>query len=318
MREQNVSPIPNRNGNNSKGNGGSPSLRRLPRFKMKWILTALPVALLALGVYTVDTGQVAVEKTLGKVDLDEIGEGLHWHLPVLTKVRRYNVKNIAVDLLDMRPKAADNLSLQDLDVSLYYKVDSRRIADSSIKYAQAALPSDEGLLPLHSLVRREARGIIYDAVADIDSLQMHRERSSLSRTIMNALQARLDSRDEGVVHIDRVVIRALNTDPTIEQSIQRAVQNQKLLEAKQVEVEIAEKDAEIEVKRAEGIARANGIINESLTAEYLQHEVNEALKLYGANGCPATIIPANMEGLGLMLGNSAQDGRSRQAARMTR
>ena len=40
------------------------------------------------------------------------------------------------------------------------------------------------------------------------------------------------------------------------------------------------------------------IINKTLTSEYLQHELNEALKLYGANGCPATIgdsMAATME-----------------------
>ena len=60
--------------------------------------------------------------------------------------------------------------------------------------------------------------------------------------------------------------RALNTDPSIEASIREAVANQKKLEAKQISVDIARKDAEIEIERARGIAEANRIINESLTA----------------------------------------------------
>ena len=45
------------------------------------------IALLALsgcGVYTVETGNVAVERTLGSVDHDEIGQGLHFKLPLIT------------------------------------------------------------------------------------------------------------------------------------------------------------------------------------------------------------------------------------------
>jgi hypothetical protein len=53
-----------------------------------------------------------------------------------------------------------------------------------------------------------------------------------------------------VFTISRVVVRALNTDPSIEQAIQLAVQNQKRLEAKKIEVEIAAKDAENEIARA--------------------------------------------------------------------
>lgn len=45
------------------------------------------------------------------------------------------------------------------------------------------------------------------------------------------------------------------------------VANQKMLEAKQISVDFAKKDAEIEIERARGIAKANIIVNESLTAQ---------------------------------------------------
>ena len=70
--------------------------------------------------------------------------------------------------------------------------------------------------------------------------------------------------DAGNLEVFRVVVRALNTDPSIEAAIRDAVEAEKRLEAKQVQVEIAKKDAEIEIARARGIAEANRIINSSL------------------------------------------------------
>ena len=66
-------------------------------------------------------------------------------------------------------------------------------------------------------------------------------------------------------------------------------------------MQIAEQDAQIAIREAQGIAEANGIINESLTAEYLQHEINMALQSFAANGGSVVVIPANMQGFDLML-----------------
>lgn len=294
--------IPNRHASPSLVNRHS----RLPsgRHAIGVLLAIAMAGVLLGGVYTVDTGNVAVEKTLGRVDLQEIGEGLHWRVPFLTQVTEYSAKTITIDLLDMMPKAKDNLTLEGLDVSIFYRVQPQQIADMTVKYAASAQRDGSEWLPLYALVYRTARSEIYQKVSQIASLELHRERSSLADMIAISLKDSLDEKDTGVVDIDRVVIRDLKTDQSIEQSIQLAVQNQKKLEAKQVEVEIAQKDAEIEIKRAQGLAEANRIINQSLTVEYLQHEVNEALKLYGTNGCPATIIPANMQGSQVLLNAS--------------
>jgi regulator of protease activity HflC (stomatin/prohibitin superfamily) len=251
--------------------------------------------------YTVDTGAVGVEKTLGRVDLEEIQPGLRFRIPGLTQYRILSAKEIAFDITDLTPKAADNLSLRDLDVSVFYTAAPDRIAELTVKYAAADEQAPEGWFPAFGVVFREARGAIYDEVARVDSLVLHRQREQLQSNIQLRLQARLDAHDEGVFTISRVVVRALNTDPSIEQAIQLAVQNQKRLEAKKIEVEIAVKDAEIEIARARGIAESNRIINSSLTAEYLQHEINKALGEFARNGGSAVVIPANMQGFQLLL-----------------
>ena len=265
------------------------------------VMLTFAVTFLFGSFYVVDTGHVGVERTLGKVDLTETEPGMNFKMPLLTQAYEYSAKEIALDLDDLRPKAADNLSLQDLDVTVYYNAAPHAIADLMVKYANASYNARDALLPAYGIVYREARGAIYEEVAKVDSLELHRMRDVLQDSIQESLQNRLADKDGDALLVSRVVVRALNTDPSIEESIREAVANQKKLEAKQISVEIAIKDAEIEIERARGIAEANRIINESLTAQYLQHEINVALQSFAENEGQLVVMPANMQGFDVIL-----------------
>ena len=276
-----------------------------PRNPMQIRLVAVVVVigiLAALSAYTVESGNVAVERTLGKVNHTEQQQGLNFKLPLLTVSLEFSAKEIAIDINDLKPKAADNLSLRDLDVSVFYRVPQDRVSELMVKYAASAVRGNDGVyMPAYGLVVREARSTIYEKVSEIDSLQLHKQRELLQNEVLDSLQGRLEKSDPGDFLITRVVVRALNTDPSIEAAIREAVEAEKRLEAKQVQVEIAKKDAEIEIERAKGIAEANSIINESLTAEYLQHEINKALQRFADNDGSVVVIPANMQGFDLIL-----------------
>ena len=271
--------------------------------QIKVIAAVVFVGLIAfMSAYTVETGNVAVERTLGRVDHEEKDQGLNFKMPFLTNSIEFSAKEIAIDINDLTPKAADNLSLKDLDVSVFYRVPQDRVSELMVKYAASAARGQDGIyMPAYGLLYREARAAIYEQVSQIDSLQLHKQRDFLQNEVLDELQGRLEKTDPGDIVITRVVVRALNTDPSIEAAIREAVEAEKRLEAKQVQVEIAKKDAEIEIERAKGIAEANNIINSSLTAEYLQHEVNKALQRFADNDGSVVVIPANMQGFDLIL-----------------
>jgi regulator of protease activity HflC (stomatin/prohibitin superfamily) len=275
--------------------------------QIKFIAVAILIGVVGfMSAYTVETGNVAVERTLGKVNHEEQEQGLNFKMPFLTNSMEFSAKEIAIDINDLTPKAADNLSLKDLDVSVFYQVPKDRISELFVKYAAAAARGADGIyMPAYGLLVREARAAIYEQVSQIDSLQLHKQRGLLQSDVLTELQRRLDSSDPGDIVITRVVVRALNTDPSIEAAIRDAVEAEKRLEAKQVQVEIAKKDAEIEIERAKGIAEANNIINSSLTAEYLQHEVNTALLRFADNDGSVVVIPANMQGFEMILDGGA-------------
>jgi regulator of protease activity HflC (stomatin/prohibitin superfamily) len=276
---------------------------RVMRSAATVLITLLIVSFFYFTIVLIESGNVGIRKTLGKVNPEEATPGMNLKVPVVTQITEFVGKEIAIDLTDLTPKAADNLSLRDMDVTIFYKVDSTQISDLYVKYANAHQYDGESdsYFPAYRLVFREARRAAYETVAEIDSLTMHKKREQIADSIKARLQETLNSNDPDVFVITRVVIRSVLTDPSIEESIREAVANQKRLEAKQIMVEIERKNAEIEAIRAEGIARANNIINKTLTTEYLQHELNLTLQKFAQTGANTIVVPANMNGFDMIL-----------------
>ena len=176
-----------------------------------------------------------------------------------------------------------------------------KIADMKIKYALPPVGGDGALYPLYELVRKQARSATYEAIAKLPSLDIHKNRQSLESDILESVQKSMDASDPGVVTMSRAIIRSIRTDKSVEKAIQDAVSAEKKLQAKAIQVDIANKDAEIEIARARGVAEANRIINDSLTPEYLQHELNSALLEFAKNGNGSVVIPANIGNVQMML-----------------
>lgn len=247
---------------------------------------------------TIGSGNVGVRTTLGVISPSEIGPGIFLKWPVISSVEEFSAKEIAIDLNDLTPKAKDNLSLRDFDVTVYYRVKDSAVAELQAKYAGQSMRAPEGgyYLPAFELVFRVARNVAYEEIARVDSLVMHTRRDQLADAIRANMQAELEKADQGVFGVTRVVIRSVMTDPSIEEAIRAAVANQKKLEAMAVQTEIAKKEAEIRVTEADGIARSNRIIAGSLTREYLQHEANQALLKFAEKGNTNTVvIPAGTQ-----------------------
>lgn len=285
---------------NTYGNNESVGTRIRAFLGRSILLAIIVVALLILfgGTFgTIATGNVGVRTTLGVMSQDEVTPGVYMKWPLISNVEEFTSKEVAIDLTDLTPKAKDNLSLKDMDITVYYRAEANAIAELGAKYAgQSARPPDvHYFLPAYNLVYRVARNSAYEEVAKVDSLVMHTRRDELSAAIHEGMQKELEESDPGVFKITRVVIRAVATDPSIEQSIRDAVANQKKLEAMEVQTKIAQREAEIKVTEARGIAESNRIISGSLTREYLQHEANQALLKFAQSGNTSTVImPAGM------------------------
>ena len=230
----------------------------------KLLLSASALLLCACGA--IETGEVGVRQSFtGKVNLTEMEQGFYTHFT--SRVMQFSAKEITVELMDMQPKAGDNLTLDDLDVEVYYTPNSDIIADLHIKYANRHAKGQGKLLPAYYLVRSVAREAVYETVSEYDSLVVHQQREKIRNQIKERTQNVLNQTDPNVFDITKVIIRDVKTDPTIEESIKLAVARNKELEAKKIELQIAQEQVLI-----------NEALTQSLTPEILEQKRLEVIE----------------------------------------
>ncbi|MFK3741054.1 SPFH domain-containing protein [Massilia sp. TN1-12] len=240
------------------------------------LLFAAAAAISLTGCYgTIETGNAGLRTNFnGTTDQKVEPEG--FYTAVTGHVDQYTLKEVGVDLPNLQPKAKDNLSLRDLDVSIFYRVNSpQALRALAVKYTgQSVQPQGSSTyFPAYRLVESLGKSEAANAVSKHDSLTIHTQRTVLESEIKTALQASLNTSDPNSFTITKVVVRQILTDPTVEQSIRNVVAKGKELEAATLQVQVAEKNAEAVAKTAN-----------TLTPAFLQHEYNQALLKFAEKG----------------------------------
>lgn len=259
---------------------------------MKRIFSLFAVMAMVLGLTAcggiIDQGNVGVRTTFGKVSPEPESSGLY--VAILSSVREYTTKETAVNLDQMTPKAKDNLSLQDLDITVYYKTDGAKIPGLQVKYSNQSA-YDHGIwYPAYKLVENMARTAAYEEVAKQDSLTIHQHRDTVANAMKDNIQKALNENDPGVFTVTRVVVRQALTDPAIEQSILAAVQVQKQIEAKNAELELAKAEARRTIAEAQGVAQRNNILNASITPTLIEYKKALAMENCAGNSNCTMIV----------------------------
>lgn len=256
---------------------------------------ALPLAALSLAACSqIDTGNVGVERTLGKVGTEALTPGVYFTL--FKSVDEFTTKEVSFQLVDMTPKSRDNLTMKDVDIDVYYKTTPAAVPGLYVKYQgdvvqhnQIVQGGTKDLVVAFSRVSREAREAIYKSVAELDATTMHTKRTELSEMVRARLQEELEKNDKGAFVVTAVNVRNLLTDPAIEAAIRSRAETDQAIEKKRKEVELAKAEAERLIVQAQGEARANEIISASLTPSLKEIKLAElqrdtALALAGKPG----------------------------------
>jgi regulator of protease activity HflC (stomatin/prohibitin superfamily) len=260
---------------------------------MKRILSILTFVVMAFGLTAcggiIDQGNVGVRTTFGKTSPDAEQPGIY--VAILSSVREYTTKESAIALDNMTPKAKDNLSLREMDITVYYKTDGAKIPGLQIKYSGQSARGEHGIwFPAYNLVENMARTAAYEEVAKQDSLTIHQHRDEVANAMKENIQKALNESDPGVFTVTRVVMRQVVTDPAIEQSILQAVQVQKQIEAKNAELELAKAEARRTVAEANGTAQRNAILNASITDNLIRYKQALAMEECASSGKCTMVI----------------------------
>jgi regulator of protease activity HflC (stomatin/prohibitin superfamily) len=284
---------------------------------MKKIAFIAAAAALLLGACErVESNNFGIESVWGQVNERTLPSG---NYQVFTKsimeVAGYDIK-ISYD--DMRPKAKGNLTMQDFDVDVYYKILPENGAKLHLKYKSDVRSGDGVYFIAHDFATRQIREAIYNAVSQFSMETMHEKRPEIASIIKKLAQEEFDNElGKNWIKVESVNIRNIVTDPKMEESI-RAIATQQFLRTQQIEEQktqeetnktlmlqqtgkanaeaanrlIKEKnDAERRVIAAKAEADANKLITESLTPSLLRFREIEMTGKFAEKGSSTILLP---------------------------
>jgi|GEM_PF-686968 regulator of protease activity HflC (stomatin/prohibitin superfamily) len=200
--------------------------------------------------------------------------------------------------IDTRPDAHDEafeaLTLDDLAISLHLTA----VLWISPGHVVQVVNDYGGEEWYARFIRPRLRSLVQDAVQRRTSSELKSQRSAVEEEVRAGLQAYLTGTP--------FMLRDLSTTDLayperIAQAVQRKLEARQLLEEKDTQVEIARRDAEIEVVGAQGRSEAQRLLGSTLTPMFLQHEAIEAEAKAAASGARTTVyVPTAAGGVPLI------------------
>ncbi len=147
-------------------------------------------------------------------------------------------------------------------------------------------------------VQKSFRTFVRSAIQPYTSKEIKQQRDLIGTTIETKLKNYLKS---SPFKVHSVVVGNIDYPPIVVEAVEKKLAAEQLLIEKETQKAIAIKDAEIRVEEAKGIAAAQKIINETLTANYLQHEaINAQLKMAASPNHTTVYIPSGKNGIPLI------------------
>ncbi len=118
-------------------------------------------------------------------------------------------------------------------------------------------------------IQKVFRTFIRDSIQPYTSREIKGNREVIATDVRDNMSKYLGSTPFKLVSL---VVGNIDYPPVVTQAVEKKLAAQQVLEEKEVQKQIAQKNAQIKIEEAKGIAEAQKIINETLTANYLQHE----------------------------------------------
>lgn len=222
---------------------------------------------LSFGCTTVPSGEVGIKKTLGKVDTEELGPGLHFYLPGVTSIDRLEVRVRRADFIGPNVISAltnDGLKVA-IELTVLYQLQEAKAAETYVKYGK--LWDERLTVPLVRSIARDV-GTLFDASA------IYQKRGEFQRALDERIRKKVVS--EGV-EVKEILIRDIALPENVVKAIEAKIQSMQEAERMRYVLQKESQEAERKKIEAEGIASAQEIIGESLNPRYLQWKYIDAL-----------------------------------------
>ena len=217
--------------------------------------------LIPASVRTIDTGEVAVVKHLGKATGTRTA-GVHFDLWVTNKYLRYNAK---VQTLDLTTAAySSDAQTMDIQMTVQYQIQTDKAVEIANRYGSSDLLQNR----IESITAEKTKAVLSAHKA----MDIIAQRAAMSPAVETAIRDAIG--DEYYVDIVTVVITNIDFSDAFEAAVeQKMIAEQNQLKAEyenQQKIAAAEAEAKALLVAAEAEAEANRLLEESLTDEILR------------------------------------------------
>lgn len=200
--------------------------------------------------------------------------------------------------IDVRPKTYTEhfkiLAKDDLNISFNYHA-ILAVKPNNVK---KVVEQYGGINWYKRFVLEPFRTFARNSVQRYTAIELKSKRDEMSTEVAKQLQDYL--KDSPFV-LKSLVVGNITYPPVVANAVEKKLAAQQLLAEKATQKEIATKDAEIRVEEAKGIAKAQKIINTTLTTNYLQHEAIQAQRKMADSPNHTTVyIPVGANGIPIM------------------
>jgi regulator of protease activity HflC (stomatin/prohibitin superfamily) len=202
---------------------------------------------------------VGVKKSFGSIADEPVLQGITFQVPVVRTVETWNIKLQEVKETAQVP-SSEGL-IVGLDSSLLFQVEP-----GSAPQIRKTVGRDY----IERLVIPYFRNGLRDVVSGYEVKNIYAEegRREISGKLRAFLAQNLETR--GIRVVD-VLLRDVKLPERFRESIEMKLTAEQKVQQKRFELEQARKDAEIEIARAEGAAKAQEIVRSTLSDSYLQY-----------------------------------------------
>ncbi len=211
------------------------------------------------GCAVVEDGEVGIRKSMGKIEDQPLSIGVQANVPFFAEVEIWNAKIQEIKETADVP-SSEGLIVQ-LDVSVLYRVEplqAPRVRKTIGSYYRQTV--------MEPYVRDAIRLVV--SGYPVKATYSEEGRAKIAKEVLGHLKEKLDQRG---ITVNDVLLRDIRLPARFKESIEAKLQAEQQALQKEFELQKAKKDAEIEIARAQGTAKAQEIIQATLSPQYLQY-----------------------------------------------
>jgi regulator of protease activity HflC (stomatin/prohibitin superfamily) len=218
------------------------------------------------GMAVIEDGEAGVKAQFGSIQEQPLATGWHFYVPLFTWIETWNVKTQELKEVATVPSSEGLIS--QLDISVLYNVPKDRVVH---------VRKTIGRYYMETVVEPYVREAIRNVVSgyQVKALFSDAGRHEIGNRILEFLREKLEPRG---IAVQDVLLRDVRLPPSFAASIESKLRAEQEALQKEFELAKAKKDAEIEVAKAEGVAKSNLIISNSITENYLRYKWIEGLQ----------------------------------------